>query len=131
MTALFPAAAREVAEIHDHFVEVFTGRSRDFSRCEKAFAPGFRMVTPGGRRVGRDEILAALARSRARHDFRITIRDITPLLETGRDVLLHYVEEQYRDGETTRRLSVALFEAAPDTPCGVAWRYLQETWITD
>ena len=131
MTPLAAAAAREVQEIHALFVELFTGRSRDFSRCEAAFSPKLEMVTPEGRRVGRGQIMAALKRATARADFRITIHDIEPVREDARSVLLRYIEEQYRDGETTRRMSIALFETASDAPLGVAWRYLQETWIED
>jgi hypothetical protein len=131
MTSLAAAAAREVVEIHAYFVELFTGRSRDFSRCEQAFSPKLEMVTPEGRLVTRAQILNGLNRATARADFRITISDIAPVREDAASVLLRYIEEQYRDGETTRRLSIALFEAASDAPCGVAWRYLQETWIED
>lgn len=126
---LADAAAREVVELHTFFVDAFTGRKRDFRRAELAFSPNFVMVTPEGRRVNRAQILEALAKARARPDFRIAIHDIWPISETAGSVLLHYVEEQYRDGETSKRISVALFEAAPDAPCGVTWRYLQETWI--
>ena len=130
MTPLAQAAAREVVELHAFFVEAFTGRDRDFSRAERALAPDMLMVTPEGRCVTRSQIMAGLANAKARADFRITIRDIRPVSETEQGILLQYVEEQYRDGETSRRRSVALFEAASHAPCGVAWRFLQETWIS-
>jgi hypothetical protein len=129
MTPLAAAAAREVTELHALFVELFTRRSRDFSRCEAAFSPKLEMVTPEGRLVGRNQIIQALKGAMARADFRITIHEIAPLREDAGSVLLRYIEEQYRDGETTRRMSIALFETASDAPLGVAWRYLQETWI--
>jgi hypothetical protein len=131
MTSLAAAAAREVVELHAYFVEVFTGRLRDFSRCEAAFSPRLEMVTPEGRLVTRAQVLEGLKRATARADFRITIHDIAAVREDAGSVLLRYIEEQYRDGETTRRLSIALFETASTAPCGVAWRYLQETWIED
>ena len=130
MTRLTEAAAREVFELHALFVELFTGRTRDFSRCEAAFAAAFEMVTPKGLRLTRAQILELFGKVRARADFRITIHDIRSLREDATSVLLQYVEEQYRDGETTRRLAVALFETASHTPNGVAWRFLQETWIS-
>jgi hypothetical protein len=131
MTPLSASAAREVVELHAHFVELFTGRSRDFSRCDAVFASQFEMVTPEGRRVTRAKILEGLKRAQAKADFRITIQDIRPIREDGESVLLQYIEEQYRDGETTRRLSIALFETASQAPLGVVWRYLQETWIDE
>lgn len=131
MTPLAGSAAREVVELHAFFVEAFTGRNRDFNRAEQALAADMLMVTPEGRRVTRAQIMAGLTNAKARGDFRITIRDIKPVSEAGQSVLLQYVEEQYRDGETSERVSVALFEAAPEAPCGVVWRYLQETWIAE
>lgn len=129
MTSLAAGAAREVIELHARFVDNFTGRSRDFSRCAAVFSPELEMVTPEGRRCGHAEIMENLKNARARTDFRIVIHDIRPIRGDDSTILLQYVEEQYRDGETTRRLSVALFEAAREAPCGVRWRYLQETWI--
>ena len=131
MISLAAAAAREVVELHALFVDLFTGRSRDFSRCEAAFSPKLEMVTPDGRLVDRAQIMAALKAATARPGFRIAIHQIAPVHEDAGSVLLRYIEEQYRDGETTRRLSIALFETASDAPCGVVWRYLQETWIED
>lgn len=131
MTSLAAAAAQEVVELHAYIVERFTGRSRDFSRCETAFSSKFEMVTPEGRLVTRAQILERFERATARADFRITISDIVAIREDAGSVLLRYIEEQYRDGETTRRLSIALFETRSDAPFGVAWRYLQETWIED
>ena len=129
MTPLSASAAREVVELHALFVELFTGRSGDFSRCDAVFSAKLEMVTPEGRRVTRAQIMEGLKKARARADFRITIHDIRPIREDGESVLLQYIEEQYRDGETTRRLSIALFETASQAPLGVVWRYLQETWI--
>ena len=129
MTPLSASAAREVVELHALFVELFTGRSRDFSRCEAVFSSDLEMVTPEGLRVTRSQIMERFKRARASADFRITIHDIRPIREDGESVLLQYIEEQYRDGETTRRLSIALFETASQAPLGVVWRYLQETWI--
>ncbi len=130
MTTLAAKAAREVVELHALFVELFTGRSHDFTHCEKAFAADFEMVTPDGRRLTRSETIEGLRKARADEDFRISIHDLRPIRELRECVLLHYVEEQYRDGKTTRRRSVALFEPANRAPHGVAWRFLQETWIS-
>ena len=130
MTPLAAAAARELVELHAFFEQLFTGRSRDFSRCERAFSPRLEMVTPDGQLVTRAEIVERLKRAKAR-ELRITIRDIAAVREDAESVLLRYIEEQYRDRETTRRLSIALFETAKDAPLGVVWRYLQETWIED
>jgi hypothetical protein len=129
MTPLAIAAASEVEALHRVFVELFTGGTRDTSRCAAALAPDFGMVTPAGRILDRAEVLELLQSAKASPGFRIDILDLHPLWENSDSVLLRYVEQQYRDGETTRRLAAALFTAEPLAPCGVVWRYLQETWM--
>lgn len=131
MNALSQSAAREIVDLHSGFVELFTHRSRDLSRYAAAFAPDMEMVTPDGKRLGRNAILAGLESARAAPDFRIAISDIRLLWEGPNSSLLQYVEEQYRDGRTTRHLSAALFEADARALSGVVWRYLHETWMRD
>jgi len=130
MTPLAASAMTEVRSLHAAFEDLFTGRRRDLDRCARAFASDFSMVAPDGSRRGREAVLAALGIAAASPDFHISIKDLTPIWEAADSVLLQYVEEQYRDGETTRRLAVALFETASHAPNGVAWRFLQETWIS-
>jgi len=129
MTPLAAAASREIVDLHAEIEALFTGRSRDFSRCERAFSPDMHMVTPEGRLITRADILERFRKAKVR-ELRITIRDAAVIHEDAGSVLLRYIEEQYRDGETSRRRSVALFEAASHASCGVAWRFLQETWIS-
>lgn len=131
MTGLAAAATREVEELHRHFVSLFTGRSQDIARCAKAFAADFQMVTPAGKVFDRAGALAVLSAATAQPGFAITIQAIHPVWQSKDSVLLQYVEQQYRDGRTTRRLSSALFTAEPTAPCGVVWRYLQETWLQE
>ena len=130
MTPLAASAMTEVRSLHAAFEDLFTGRRRDLDRCARAFASDFSMVAPDGSRRDRGAVLAALGIAAASPDFHISIKDLTPIWEAADSVLLQYVEEQYRDGETTRRLAVALFETASHAPNGVAWRFLQETWIS-
>jgi hypothetical protein len=129
MTPLAASAMTEIRSLHAAFEDLFTGRRRDLDRCARAFASDFSMVAPDGSRRGREAVLAALGTAAASPDFRISIKDLTPIWEAADSVLLQYVEEQYRDGRTTTRLSIALFTAETGAPCGVVWRYLQETWM--
>jgi hypothetical protein len=131
MTPLGAAAAREIKELHAVFVELFCGRSRDFSRCVAAFSPHFEMVTPDGKNHDHTGVLLALERAKAPADFSIEISKIRSLWEDQKSVLIQYVEQQYRDGNTSRRRSTALFEAEAKAPCGVVWRHLHETWMQD
>jgi len=131
LTPLAAAAAREIEELHAVFVELFCGRSRDFNRCATAFSPHFEMVTPDGKNHDRAGVLLAIERAKAPSDFSIEISHTRSLWEDQKSVLIQYVEQQYRDGKTSRRLSTALFEAEAKAPCGVVWRHLQETWLQD
>ena len=131
MTPLSTAAAREVEELHAVFVELFSGQSRDLGRCAAAFSEHFEMITPDGKNHDRAGVLLALEKAKAPSDFRIDVSHIRPLWEAQTSVLIQYVEQQYRDGKTSRRLSTALFEAEPKAPCGVVWRHLHETWMQD
>ena len=69
------------------------------------------------------------ARGSTSPDFTIETLDARAVWQAGDAALLEYVEQQYRDGRTTRRQSTALFTLAPSAPRGVVWRHLQETWI--
>jgi hypothetical protein len=131
MTPLAGRAAAEIKSLHAALVALFTGRSRDFSRCAQALALDFSMVTPHGVLLDRDGVLSSFEAASASADFRISISGIRVLWEAGDSVLLQYVEEQYRDQKTTRRLSTALLSAESKAPGGIVWRYLHETWMRD
>lgn len=129
MRTLAEQAAAEVCALHDAFVELFTGRSKDYARCDAALAPDFWMISPDGLCLERDRVLDGIATATAPPDFRISIQCIGVVAEFPDSVLLHYIEEQYRNSRTTRRLSSALFTADTRAPHGVVWRYLHETWM--
>lgn len=129
MTPLLADAMREVRSLHAAFEDLFTGRARNLHRCARSLAEDFSMITPEGLRRDRAQVLAALQAAATDPGFRIDVRHICPIWEAGDSVLLQYVEEQYRDLRTTRRVSTALFTAEPQAPCSVVWRYLHETWI--
>lgn len=124
-------AAREVVALHEFFVAWFRpGPAPDFRACEGAFHPDFRMVTPEGRLLGRSEIIQGIQASRGRLAASLTIEilEIRTLWQEGDAALLAYIEQQYREGRTTRRRSSALLLRAASAPRGILWRHLQETW---
>jgi hypothetical protein len=126
-------AAREVVALHEFFVVWFRpGPAPDFRACEGAFHRDFRMITPEGRLLGRSEIIQGIqgARGALTASLTIDIRDIRTLWQEGDAALLAYIEQQYRDGRTTRRRSSALLLREPSAPRGILWRHLQETWET-
>ena len=126
-------AIDEVIALHVFFVAWLRGEpsASEFRRCEGALAADFRMVTPDGRSHGRDAVLGRIrdARGTAGPAFGIRIVDPRTVWSDGNAVLLEYVEEQYRDGRTTRRRSTGLLTRSSVAPNGIEWRHVQETWM--
>jgi hypothetical protein len=127
------SACEEVRALHAFFVAWFgggAGAPADFSACEAALAPDFRMVTPDGEIHDCAAVLDRIkvARGSAAGDFRIDIIEPHAVWQSADAALLGYVERQYRGGRTTSRQSTALFTADSAAPRGVVWRHLQETW---
>ena len=126
-------AAREVVALHEFFVAWFRpGPAPDFRVCEDAFHPDFQVVTPDGRLLARTEIIQGIraARGALAPSLTIDVLDIRPLWQEADAALLTYIEQQYREGRTTRRRSSALLLRAASAPRGILWRHLQETWET-
>lgn len=133
-----PDPEREVHELHRFFQEWFRGELEDgdsaLGRLDAALAQGFTMVTPGGVRRPRAELLTGLraargSRSDERPPFRIWIEalEARPL---GRDLLLcTYEEWQTVPGGRRGRLSSAVLAPDPGAPRGVLWLHLHETWL--
>jgi hypothetical protein len=134
-------AIREVVELHEfflawlrpHAVSNSGGAKLDPGRFERAFDPEFRLVGPDGGVRDRAAIvgwLHDLSGGRG-DDFRMEVSDFRPVWSQGDAILLEYVETQYLQGKTTQRQSTALLRRAPDTPIGMLWVHLQETWLQD
>jgi len=126
-------AAREIVALHEFFVAWFRpGPAPDFRVCEDAFHPDFQMVTPDGRLLARTEIIQGIraARGALAPSLTIDVLDIRTLWQEADAALLTYIEQQYREGRTTRRRSSALLLRAVSAPRGILWRHLQETWET-
>jgi hypothetical protein len=131
--ALEQLAIDEVVALHAFFVAWLRAEpsAAEFRRCEGALAPDFRMITPDGRPHGRDAVLGRIraARGTAGHGFDIRVVDPRTVWSDGNAILLEYVEEQYRDGRTTRRRSTGLLTRNLMAPNGIEWRHVQETWM--
>ncbi|SOB90764.1 DUF4440 domain-containing protein [Stappia indica] len=129
------AAAREIVARHEFFVDWFAGRLEDsaFAAALAAFDPDFHRIGPDGALQDHNGLTAMLAAARGRfaEGFAIAIEDVAVLRETGDDALMTYVERQEHAGRTTFRRAGALFSRNADAPLGVAWRFVQETWIND
>ena len=132
MTDLAAAAIREAIDLHIVFEAWLSSGEASFARIEAALDPGFRMVTPEGRLVTRDEVLDRLAGAAGARGagFRIAVEEPLLLAAPPGHVLLHYLERQWTGGAETLRRSAVLFRADAAGPNGLRWLFVQETWIT-
>ena len=124
------ACAEEMVSLHRVFEAVLGAPGNDDDgRFAAAFAPGFAMVMPNGRKLDRAEVLAFLAEAHGIRGpgFRIAIEDIEVLHAAPPLMLMHYVERQWLHGYETARRAVAQFRLDADRP---RWLFLQETWVT-
>ena len=131
--SLTDLAIREVVELHHFFSRWLRAKDEalDIARLEGVLDPNFRLVAPDGGVRDRQPLIDWIAGVHGSRgpDFRIDVADFVVVWQSPEAVLLEYVETQYIDGKTTKRLSTALFCKEPKAPCGVAWRHLQETWL--
>lgn len=130
MTDPAAACAAEIVALHRVFEAVLGAPGEDGTdRFEAAFAPGFAMVMPNGRRLDRAEVLAFLqgARGVRGEGFRIAIEDVAVLHAAPPLMLMHYIERQWVQGTETARRASALFDISFPAP---RWLFVQETWIS-
>ena len=126
-------AWQEVVALHAFF-ETWLQESQsvmDFSEVEAAIGKNFRLISPDGTIDEREAIISSIrdARGSRGRTFTMAVLDPHAIWAGDGAVLLEYTEQQYRDGQTTRRRSTALFLVNPAAPRGVEWRHLQETWL--
>ena len=130
----------EILELHRFFERWFNGDLEDspeaFSRLSDVLSERFLMVTPAGQRLERRQVLAGVQGRHGVHrddgsPFRIEIREVEGRYRDSSVALVTYEEWQTVDGEIRGRASSALFREREETPCGVEWLHLHETWPGD
>jgi hypothetical protein len=124
----------EIIELHAFFERWFTGRvessEAQLTRVAEVLAPDFRLISPRGVVDTRGPLLAAIRRAHgARRRCRIWIEDCRCRTLGPGLCLATYQEWQEIEGETTARLSTAIFRPRPDAPNGIEWVHLHETWL--
>jgi len=126
----------EIRELHQFFEDWFSAKldkTRDvFSRFTNTVAEEFALISPGGTLTKREPLLKSLyAAHNTRHNFRIWIENVQVRYQTGDIALVIYEEWQEVGGETTARQSSALFKSQSNTPNGIAWLHVHETWLPE
>lgn len=121
---------REIRELHEVFVDFYTGQRGDIERVEQALGTDFRLVHPSGEVSDRETVLEGIRaqeNSYAPGEFDIEIRNVDAIEVRENRALVSYEEWQTALDEQTGRLSTAYF--APSGTVDAEWRYLQETWL--
>ncbi|MBN4055060.1 hypothetical protein JYT15_00975 [Acidimicrobium ferrooxidans] len=127
-------AVTEILELHQFFVHWFTGElsdsDADFARIERALAEQFHIISPRGVTDAKPELLRGLRGAHGKNpQFRIWIENCQARFVSETLCLMTYEEWQESAGETSARLSSALFAAAPGCPNELQWLHLHETWL--
>ena len=125
---------REINQLHDFFTAWLAGQlpqtKETFSRFTDVTAQDFTLISPQGSMVDRHGAEAWIWDAHGRRPgLHIWIE--RPQIRAHRgDVTVICYEEWQAEGETTSaRLSTAVFVAAADTPNGIRWLHVHETWL--
>jgi hypothetical protein len=128
----------EVEALHRFFEGWFNGTiaatDDNFARLENVLGRPFTLISPDGQISERAALIAGLqaahgSRKDDRPPFRIWIENLTLRPLSDRHYLVSYEEWQEIKGQTTARLSTALFcrELAPANR--LQWLHVHETWL--
>lgn len=127
---------QEVVDLHQFFQDWFRGELPDtdeaFARFGGVMAEGFEMVSPDGRAIDRAAIIDIVRSGRGEEPAtEIWIENHRHRLTIGGLSLVTYEEWQESVGRKRGRLSSALLQLCEDTPNGVRWLNVHETWLPE
>ena len=123
---------REIEALHEFFVAWYTRARDDFDRVEAALGPRFEMIHPDGNRVSRAAILDSIRETKGSYDpgaFDIDIRAVEMVDSGDGYAVVRYEEWQTTPDEENGRLSTVVFNTNDDTPSGLSWVTVHETWL--
>lgn len=129
---------KEIIELHQFFEDWFTGRleksKEAFTRFSDILSPGFAMVFPDGILDRRERVIERVFEAHGIHAnnpryFRIWTDRIEARVESPELCLMSYEEWHEDNGQISARLSCAAFAPRAETPHGIEWGYVHETWL--
>jgi hypothetical protein len=125
----------EIVELHQFFQDWFNAvlpkTPEAFGRMSRVMGEEFTIVMPQGRRMEREPLLNRVFELHGgRPGVRIWIENVRTLVEEGPLAVVEYEEWQEEGGQTTSRYSTAVFRRQADTPNGLSWVRVHETWFT-
>jgi hypothetical protein len=119
----------EVRELHAFFERWYCGAAdpREIIRLD-VLADSFVMIGPDGREFDVQMVRASVEAAYGSRSTKFNIRNVAvrPNAPIGT-----YEEWQTAEGITTARISTAVMMPAVDTPNGLRWLHLHETWLPD
>lgn len=124
----------EIELLHQFFADWFNG---DLPKTEEAYAPfvaaladDFVIVAPGGKARERVALLQGLWDAHdSQTDIRIWIEAVQLRRVRGDIVWATYEEWQTIGGNTTGRISTAIFSRQPEGEPALKWEHVHETWL--
>jgi hypothetical protein len=139
MTDLEARCRTEIDELHAFFEQWFNGdlepSEATLARFTDVMAPGFHIVSPDGAMRDRAAIIRLVREGHGsglvdgKRTVRIWIEHLALRASSDHVSVVTYEEWQERGGEQTGRLSTAVLQNAPDTPNGLRWLHVHETWL--
>lgn len=124
---------QEVHDLHSFFQQWFAGELANtdeaFGRFSQTISPDFTIISPSGAVTDRKTISHVLRNAHGMGVVEIWIEQPQIRELAGGLILVLYEEWQVRDGDKTARQSSALFRPNLQTPNGVEWLHVHETWI--
>ena len=130
------ACKREIIALHAFFEGWFTSvlpnEKSKLARFGDVLAADFHIIGPSGNMATREAVIAAVASAHGNHKpgaFKIWVADIR-VRHLADDLFLATYQEWQTTGDKTRaRLSSAVFRQQEDTPNGLVWLHVHETWL--
>jgi hypothetical protein len=124
----------EVIQLHHFFEEWLDGtlaKTRaNYERLTAVMNPQFQIISPDGKTTAYEGLLAELWQAQhSRPGFRLWVKEVAVRPLSPQLALATYEEWQEIEGKVTARVSTAVFRQQANTPNGVEWLHVHETWL--
>ena len=124
----------EVIQLHQFFEEWLGGTlvktQTNYERLTAVINPEFQIISPDGEMTATAPLLAGLWQAHdSRPGFRLWVKEVAVRLLSPQLALTTYEEWQEIEGKVTARVSTAVFKQKANTPNGVEWLHVHETWL--
>lgn len=128
--------AKEITELHQFFEDWFAAKldktQIEFARFANTVSESFIIISPDGTLTQRTPLLESLYDAHGkRPNSRLWIKNVQILHRDNDIALVIYEEWQEIDSKITARHSSALFKTQIDTPNGIVWFHVHETWFPE